>query len=209
MFLAHVGRAAEGKVGVQRLGQPLGVAGPQREIQLCRARAHTARIGDGQHRRRVAAHLHHLIMGDAQVLAFGRCSHDTVARQVRQSPCGAFGQTFGVVVHLAEQKVDLPFFLSGKAGACIQKIVDVVAVALGAGHAPGAGVGLLQKAQLCQRGHFVAQRGAGHRMSELFGQQTAANRLSVRAVQCYDRPQHTPFPIVHRHRPHHLSSLAV
>lgn len=75
-------------------------------------------------------------MGDAQVLAFGRCSHDTVARQVRQSPCGAFGQTFGVVVHLAEQKVDLPFFLSGKAGACIQKIVDVVAVALGAGHAP-------------------------------------------------------------------------
>ena len=83
--------------------------------------------------------------------------------------------------------------------AVVQQVVDIVAVAFGAGHPAGRGVGLFQQAQPRQGRHLVAQRSAGHRHIKIVGKDAAAHRLALDAVEGHDCPQHTLLALIHCH----------
>lgn len=138
-------------------------------------------------------------MRDAQVLGTGGAYRSRAAADGGQRLGSALGQFFRLMIQTGKHRIhpgtgDTVQRLIGR-----KQIVQIIAVALCAGHPARAGVGLLQKAKLSKCGHLIAQRCAGYRHVEVVGQDAAAHRLPFEAVQSYDRLQHTLLPCIHRH----------
>ena len=155
--------------------------------------------GHSQHSGCAAAHLHHLVMGDAQILGAGGADGGGAAADGGQRLGSALCQLFRLVVKAGEHRIHPGAGNAVQRLIIGQQVVQIIPVALGAGHTPRAGVGLLQQAQLCQRRHLVAQRCAGHCHIKVVCQHAAAHRLALKAIQRHDRLQDPLLACIHRH----------
>ena len=196
----QVGGRPEGHGLVEEPGGLLGVGPGQVAPGASHPGADPAGIGDRQHRRCVPAHLHHLVVGDALVLRIGGGGRRRKPGDAAQGPGGALGQVIRLHIHFSKKSVHLlTVRRAQRLHPTAEETVQVIPVSLGAGHPPGAGVGLLQQSQLGEGRHLVPEGGAGHRLSEIIRQQSAPNGFPSAAVQEDDGVQHPLFPIIHSH----------
>ena len=138
-------------------------------------------------------------MGDAQILGAGGADGGGAAADGSQRLGSALCQLFRLVVKAGEHRI---YPGAGNAVQRLiigQQVVQIIPVALGAGHAPRAGVGLLQQTQLCQRRHLIAERCAGNCHVKVVCQHAAANGLAFETIQRHDRLQDSLLACIHRH----------
>ena len=138
-------------------------------------------------------------MGDAQILGAGGADGGGAAADGGQRLGSALCQLFRLVVKACEHRVHTGAGHTVQRLVIVEKMIQIITVALGTGDTARAGVGLLQQAQLCQRRHLVAQRCAGHCHIKVVCQHTAAHGLALEAIQRNDRLQDTLFACIHRH----------
>jgi len=165
--------------------------------------------GHSQHRCGAAAHLHHLVVGDAEILSTGGADGGGAAADGGQRLGGTLCQLFRLVVKACEHRVHTGAGHTVQRLVIGEKMIQIITVALGTGDTACAGVGLLQQTQLGQRGHLVAQRGTGNCHIKVVCQHTAAHGLALEAIQRNDRLQDTLFACIHRHSACLLRSLFV
>ena len=165
--------------------------------------------GHSQHCGCAAAHLHHLVMGDAQILGAGGADGGGAAADGGQRLGSALCQLFRLVVKACEHRVHTGAGHTVQRLVIGEKMIQIITVALGTGDTACAGVGLLQQTQLGQRGHLVAQRGTGNCHIKVVCQHTAAHGLALEAIQRNDRLQDSLLACIHRHSACLLRSLFV
>ena len=189
----------ERQVAVEQRGQRGGVFPGKPGADPRHTGADVTGCGDRQHGGGAPAHLHHLIMGDAEVFGAGGADSGGAAADGGQRLGSALCQLFRLVVKAGEHRIHPGAGNTVQRLIIGQQVVQIIPVALGAGHTPCAGVGLLQQAQLCQRRHLVAQRCAGHCHIKVVCQHAAAHRLALKAIQRHDRLQDPLLACIHRH----------
>ena len=199
-------RGHKGQPAVEQLRQIGGVVPGQAGVHPRHAGTHTACAGNSQHRGGVAAHLHDLKVGDAEIRRLGRGGGGGAAGQISQAAGGCGHQLFRLGIHAGEKVIDVPavFIAQRGGGRGIDQVIEVVTVTLCAGHPPGTGVGLLQQAQLCQGGHLIAQGGTGQCHVKVVCQQAGADRLAIVGIQGNNSFQDTLLAGIHGHAAHLL-----
>ena len=90
----------------------------------------------------------------------------------------------------------------------LHQLVDIQPVALGGGHPPGGGVGLLQIAQLRQVRQLVAD-GGGADAAHLRGDGLGTHRLCGTDVVLHHHFQYLLFPVREFHKKHLWSKLVL
>ena len=190
---AEVLRGHKGQPPVEQLGKVGGIVAGQAGIDAGHTGPHAACAGHSQHSGAVAADLHDLKVCDAEIRCLRCC-------------CSGGHQLFRLGVHGGEKLVNVAAVClrQGAGLRCIDQMVEVVPVALGAGYAARTGVGLLQQAELCQRGHLIAQRRTGQCHVKVVRQQAGADRLTAVGVQGNNGFQYTLLARIHRHAAHLL-----
>ena len=138
-------------------------------------------------------------MGDAQVLGAGGADRGGTAADGGQRSGGTLCQLFRFMIQAGEHGIHPGAGHAVQRLIVRQQVVEIITVALGAGHAARTGVRLFQQAQLCQRRHFIAKGGAGHSHVKVVGQHTAAHGLTFETIQRHDRLQNALFACIHRH----------
>ena len=195
----QIHRRHKGQAVVQQCGQGSGFLTGEAAAHPRHPGADVTGGGHRQHSGCAAAHLHHLVMGDAQVLGAGGADRGGTAADGGQRSGGTLCQLFRFMIQAGEHGIHPGAGHAVQRLIVRQQVVEIITVALGAGHAARTGVGLFQQAQLCQRRHFIAKGGTGHSHVKVVGQHTAAHGLTFETIQRHDRLQNALFACIHRH----------
>ena len=145
-------------------------------------------------------------MGNAEIRCLRCGSGSRAACHIGQAAGRGGHELFRLGIHGGEQFVNAAAVLLRQGAGLwrVDQMIEVVAVALGAGHAARAGVGLFQQTQLGQGSHLIAQRRAGQCHVKVVCQQAGADRLAIVGIQGNNSFQDTLLAGIHGHAAHLL-----